>query len=97
MQHLVPSWIPADERERLDLAELADADGQLREECDRLGGLLDAHVAAYWAGARARATGLCSVFKFARLSPEQAAMLAESEQRQAGVILVAYARPLERW
>jgi hypothetical protein len=94
---LVPSWIPADERGRLDLAELADADAQLRKECDRLGGRLGAYVAAYRAGAKARPTGLCSVFQFARLSPEQAAALAESEERQSGVILVAYARPLARW
>ena len=94
---LIPSWIPADERARLDFAELADADDQLHEECDRLGAQLDAHVAAYRAGAKARPTGLCSVFKYATLDPEAAATLAECEQRQAGVILVAYARPLARW
>lgn len=94
---LIPHWIPADERGQNDLSELADADVQLWEECDRLGELLNAHVAAYRAGAKARPTGLCCIFRFATLSVEQAAALAASEERLSDAVLVAYARPLARW
>jgi hypothetical protein len=94
---LIPNWLPVGERTRVDLSELTEADDRLGEECDRLGDLLGAHVAAYRTGATPRPTGLCSVFKYARLSVEQAAALVACEERHSGVILVAYERPLARW
>ncbi len=65
--------------------------------CRELGDLLEAHVAPYRPGARARPTGLCSVFRYAALTVAESRLLGDAEREMAGIILVAYARPLERW
>jgi hypothetical protein len=94
---LIPHRLPSDERAQIDLSELADADARFQGECERLEELLAAHIAVYRAGAKARPTGLCTVFKYATLTPDQAAALGISERCHPSVIFVAYARPLARW
>ncbi len=92
-----PEWIPQADLEQLDLTELADWDGLLKKECVRLGAELGAYVAAYRHGAKPRAAGLCSVYRYARLDQDGAHALAATERRHAGITFVVYARPLERW
>ncbi len=92
-----PSWLPEDEAGQVDLSELAAPSESVKAECARLERLLEAHVAVYRPGARARPSGLCSRFRFALLDDEQMRRLAEAERRQSDVVFVAYARPLTRW
>ena len=92
----IPRWIPGRVRSRLDLAELATLDADRAAEIDRLQSLIGANVAAYRAGARGRPQGLCLTYKAAKLTPEDEARLAAAEAAHPGVVLVAYARPLQR-
>ncbi len=93
----IPDWIPAEDCARLDLSELADLNEDLDQACRELGDRLGAHVAAYRPGATARPTGLCSLFRYAALTVPKSRLLADEERERHGIILVAYARPLERW
>jgi hypothetical protein len=92
-----PEWIPAKDQARLDLSELAEWDDELARACTRLGDRLGVYVAAYRPGAKARPTGLCCTFRYADLSVAQSQVLGEAERATEGIILVAFARPLERW
>ncbi len=93
----IPDWIPAEDRTRLDLSELADLDDALDQACRELGDRLGAHVAAYRPGARARPAGLCSRFRYAVLTAAQSRLIGDAERERHGIIFVAYARPLQRW
>jgi hypothetical protein len=92
----VPRWIPGRMRSRLDLGELAPLDSDRAAEIDRLQRAIGANVAAYRAGARGRPHGLCLTYKTARLTPENEARLAAAEAAHPDLVLVAYARPLQR-
>jgi hypothetical protein len=83
-------------RARIDLSELATLDTVGAAQLDRLQRLIGASVAAYRAGARGRPQGLCLTYRAASLTPEDEARLAAAEEALPGVVLVAYARPLQR-
>ncbi len=93
----VPGWLPEEEARQIDLSELAAPSASVEAECARLEQQLGAHVAAYRGGARARPTGLCTRYQYARLNGKQLELVAEAERTHVGVVFVAYARPLTRW
>jgi hypothetical protein len=93
----IPRWIPAEVRRRLDLGELAADEGDVGDEAERLGARFHAFVAAYRAGARGRPHGLCSVYKYARLSGDAVGEIKGAEEQRPGIVFVAYRRPLERY
>jgi uncharacterized damage-inducible protein DinB len=83
-------------RSRLDLSELLPLDRDAATEIRALERRLGAHVAVYRAGACGRPHGLCLTYRAALLTPRRRACLTVAEAARPGVVLVAYARPLQR-
>jgi hypothetical protein len=68
----------------------------VREQCARLGALLEANVAAYRRDAQGRPGGLCSYYRAMSLTPAQMTELARAEHMFPTVLFVVYGRPLGR-
>jgi hypothetical protein len=89
----VPPWVPAEASAEIDLSELAAEVPEVREQCARLGALLEANVAAYRRDAQGRPGGLCCYYRAMRLTPAQMTELARAEHMFPTVLFVAYGRP----
>lgn len=90
-------WIPETESETLDLSELLVVEEFLIDEWEEIERIVDAHLAIYKRDTLAKPEGLCTTFKYADLNASSFQLLQKFEQKLDGRILVAYAKPLQRW
>ncbi|EMJ97089.1 hypothetical protein LEP1GSC194_3986 [Leptospira alstonii serovar Sichuan str. 79601] len=90
-------WIPSHELNTLDLSELEYLEQNLVDECERLEKEFNVFFAVYKKGTLAKPKGLCTTFKFAKLDQDTCNLIDDFEHKLGKRILVAYAKPLERW
>jgi hypothetical protein len=90
-------WIPDFAFHFYDLSELVVLAKELEEECIVIADHLNAFLAIYKKGTRAKPNGLCTTFQYASLDSSELELCQKLEHKLDGDILVAYAKPLQHW
>lgn len=90
-------WIPTWERNSYDLSDLVVPSPDLEKECLFIEEKLNAYLAIYKKDTLAKKEGLCTTFKFADLESTAFEVFQKFENQLNGNIVVAYAKPLQRW
>lgn len=90
-------WIPEFEFNWYDLSDLVVPGPDIEKECIFIEDQLNAFLAIYKTGTLAKRQGLCTTFKYANLESTAFSLCQRLENKLSGNILVAYAKPLQRW
>ncbi|MDF3819579.1 hypothetical protein P3G55_06695 [Leptospira sp. 96542] len=90
-------WIPDFEFNFYDLSDLIVPYPELEKECKVMEDKLNVFFAIYKKGTLAKPKGLCTTFKYAILGSAELELCQNIQNKLAGNILVAYAKPLQRW